>query len=855
MQQPTPMSEPPPEFTDFFRALWNKDPFSWQKALAHRVLAQADDAPETLTGQSVPPWPDAVALPTASGKTACMDVAVFALAAQASRLDSDQPITAPRRIFLVVDRRVIVDEAHERAQRLARKLKAAQQGILKAVADNLRRIAHGATTGFEEEPPLAVHALRGGMYRSEAWARSPLQPTIVASTVDQLGSRLLFRAYGRSGSGAWPIYAALAANDSLVLLDEAHCAQPFLQTLQAVRLYQGPRWAQEPLRRSFYPVVMSATPPPGLKDVFRDESDEGRDPDHELGRRQLASKPARLKPIPKARGDAATVELAKALARHALDLRSDQRRAIVVFANRVATARETCRRLSGCEDVMAILLTGRMRAVDKDAAVRRLKELQLDAGASKDRQLQASIIVVATQTLEVGADLDFDGLVTECASLDALRQRFGRLNRMGRRIAAKAAILIRADQAKPKRGDDDPIYGKALTNTWKWLHAHANDDGDVDVGIAHLDGLMKGEESPGDINAPSRDAPVMLPAHVDCWVQTAPEPQPSPDVALFLHGPREGAPDVQVCWRADLDLASEEAGRYALESLTLCPPSSTETLPVPIGLFKRWLAGEEAEDTSGDVEGAPSNNSPEGTRYAPEEGDGSHRAGWRVVRWHGARTDPKDITSNPADIRPGDTVVIPTTHAGSPLPRGDLPAEASDRPATLDVGDAAHRIARAKPILRLHPALVDVWPETLTAKATARSLLNDLDQSYDEDPDEVARAVCRLLAELATTDTPLPVPCSWLPRAARELQREFSSLRRVRRECRLVGPHSLILAGRRRVATLAQEADSFRDEGDEGDEASSGTSHRDGRPVPLRAHLSGVETVSRRRRRDAANRQ
>ncbi|MYH28497.1 MAG: hypothetical protein F4137_06480 [Acidobacteria bacterium] len=160
-----------------------------------------------------------------------MDVAVFALAAQASRLDSDQPITAPRHIFLVVDRRVIVDEAHERAQRLARKLRVAQQGILRAVADNLRRIAHGATTGFAEEPPLAVYVLRGGMYRSEAWARSPLQPTIVASTVDQLGSRLLFRAYGRSGSGAWPIYAALAANDSLVLLDEAHCAQPFLQTL------------------------------------------------------------------------------------------------------------------------------------------------------------------------------------------------------------------------------------------------------------------------------------------------------------------------------------------------------------------------------------------------------------------------------------------------------------------------------------------------------------------------------------------------------------------------------------------------------------------------------------------------
>ena len=143
------------DFPEFFTALWSNRPFCWQKELAERVLereaASADlpgvDAPSGSCGATPSSWPDAIALPTASGKTACMDVALFALAVQASRLNSGQPITAPRRIFFVVDRRVIVDEAHERAHRLAKNLAQAEGGILKAVADDLRRIAHGATAG------------------------------------------------------------------------------------------------------------------------------------------------------------------------------------------------------------------------------------------------------------------------------------------------------------------------------------------------------------------------------------------------------------------------------------------------------------------------------------------------------------------------------------------------------------------------------------------------------------------------------------------------------------------------------------------------------------------------------------
>src|SRR5262249_25654719 len=51
------------------------------------------------------------------------------------------------------------------------------------------------------------------------------------------------------------------------------------------------------------------------------------------------------------------------------------------------------------------------------------------------------VAVVATQTIEVSLNLDFDTIVSEPAPLEALAQRFGRVNRKGRVREAPVYVL------------------------------------------------------------------------------------------------------------------------------------------------------------------------------------------------------------------------------------------------------------------------------------------------------------------------------------------------------------------------------------------------------------------------------
>jgi CRISPR-associated endonuclease/helicase Cas3 len=681
------------QFDAFFHELWGYESFPWQQRLARQVCK----------GQ----WPSFIDLPTASGKTACLDIAVFALAVQASQPPAQR--TAGRRIFFVVNRRVIVDEANARANRISARLRAAlnddrPESVLRQVAGALREIS-----GDIDAPPLDVALLRGGIYRDNRWARSITQPTIITGTIDQIGSRLLFRGYGVSDA-ARSIHAALIAQDSVLLLDEAHISRPFAQTLEAIQSYRGHRWATQPLSTPFTFVQMTATPEQSEGELFRLDAADREHPT--LAARRNAPKLAKLLIAEKAKGknaNATTEALAEILADEARALLSEDRRTVAIIVNRIATARAVDERLrrekpaSGTDNEPQIhLAIGRMRPIDRDALTAAIQDR---VGPDARTTVTAPLFVVATQCLEVGADFDFDAVVSECASLDSLRQRFGRLNRTGRPIEAAGRVVIRADQVA---AHDDPVYGSALSKTWDWLQSVASND-TVDFGIASMEAMLDGAQL-SELLSPRICAPVMFPAYVDAWAQTSPPPSPDPDVTLFLHGPQRGEPDVNVCWRADLPAAQEDTWT---QIVSLCPPSSPECMPVPIGIVRAWLAKRPtSDDERSDTLGArtPADDEPRANNQVPRI----------ALAWRGP-SESKLIRDPRKEIRPGDTLVLAVAAGGwsifghIPDAQPD-PARVDKHPvndeilARVDKGEQAYLQSHDRAILRLTSLRMKHWP-------------------------------------------------------------------------------------------------------------------------------------------------
>ncbi|WP_419840755.1 type I-U CRISPR-associated helicase/endonuclease Cas3 [Candidatus Poriferisodalis sp.] len=573
--------------------MYEREPFPWQSRLAQKVH---DDGA----------WPLEIGVPTGLGKTACLDIAVWWLASQA-HLEPTQR-TAPTRIWWCVNRRLLVDSTAKHARRLTCLLREgdssahdhAAQRALCSVRDRLC-----ALSALPEAPPLQVVQLRGGM--SSERPRDPSQPAIVLSTIPMYGSRLLFRGYGSSRSMR-PIDAAMAGTDSLVLIDEAHLAQHLRDLVPALKDC-APRVEELWTSGRSGPQIVSLTATGDVGDG-RFDLDEADREHPEVRRRLHARKPLTLRVPLSGKPERHLADEAKALLAAA-----GRPVSCVVFANTPATARAVytelvARRKSAGDRVL--LLTGRAR--EEDAAVVRSQILDAAHGAPSERPNVArehSLVVVATQTLEVGADVDFEFLVTEQCGVRALTQRLGRLNRLGR-FDGSRAVYVHLESARARKPDTGwPVYGPEPDHVLRRLE-QAQSIGDesgneIDMSPHAISAVLgEAEDDPGR-------APEVLPALLWEWVKTTTPPPGEAPVEPYFSGIQDQNRSVSVIWRCHVPVPGER----------LWPrPRDAEAIDVPIWELRSALEDQQL------------------TRLTPDR-----------LSVEAVGTD---------ELRPGDSVVLPT---------------------------------------------------------------------------------------------------------------------------------------------------------------------------------------------------
>ena len=672
-----------PTFAEFYRAINKREPFPWQARLASEV-ANTDR------------WPEEVGVPTGLGKTACLEIAVWWLASQANRKPVER--TAPTRIWWVVNRRLLVDSTAQHAEAIANALSKPEsvdlvgqaREVVAYVGNRLRSLS-----ADRDAAPLDVIRLRGGI--ASRTPTDPSRPTVLLCTLPMYGSRLLFRGYG---STLRAVDAAMAGTDSLVLLDEAHLT-PHLRALIPA-LAECTSGAQPILcdaRSGTRVVTLTATGDTALGARFElDEADEA----NSIVRQRLdAAKPLDLQVV--------NVDSARHLSDAALGLIRDAPTpaSCVVFTNTPKTARETfghLQKLTAEGTAEVLLLTGLTREREAERIRARILDPVHGMPATRDDVArERHLIVVATQTLEVGADIDAEYLVSEGCGIRALTQRLGRLNRIGRYAHARASY-VHLPPPKSRRGIGSaapgsrtwPVYGEEPAHVLKRLQDACGRDR---TGIVNLSPSRVARVLGPPRDVPER-APEVLPGILWEWTKTTTPPDGEAPVEPYFSGITGAQYSVSLIWRVHVP---EDGQR-------LWPrPTDREAVDVAIGEVRAALADNHCRRLAAD----------------------------------GVTVE----TTTGGDLRPGDQIVLPTD-------RGLLDAFGWNPDASGPVLD----VSLSSQGLPLDARAIDrLCGVSLGALIhTALGIAND---DEDIDPDEQLEAVEAVLNALRA----VPSPSGWVP--------------------------------------------------------------------------------------------
>lgn len=511
------------EFSDRFRALTGNPPFPWQTALYAELLAG-------------PPFRSSCDLPTGLGKTFIIGIWLLALAERA-RLGILGGF--PRRLVYVVNRRTVVDQSTEVAEKLRVAL---SDPALAEVCENLASLPARTLDPDDPErrplPPLAISTLRGEFADNAEWRDDPARPAIVVGTVDMIGSRLLFSGYGR-GRNTRPLHAGFLAQDVLLVHDEAHLEPAFQQLLETI---VGEQQRCDEYHR-MHVLALTAT-----------------QRDARSGAASILSAADRIDPVVALRLDAS-----KALKFHCADSNGiaekvadlalaykDSSTAILIFLRKLDDLEKVAERLrkAGCKENVQ-KLTGTMRGYERECLLKEGGIFARFYPQSKAMHKQGAVYLLCTSAGEVGIDMSADHMVCDVTPFDSMAQRFGRVNRFGGRSAQIDIVYEEADaSAKAKKNPAGEEYQERCRRTLDLIRKLPNHNASP-AALAALD--------PVERATTFTPCPVILPATdilFDAWALTTIRDLPGrPPVDDWLHGIAEWqAPETYVAWREEVEL-------------------------------------------------------------------------------------------------------------------------------------------------------------------------------------------------------------------------------------------------------------------------------------------------------------
>lgn len=550
------MTTPPfPTFDEFFQIISEGfRPYLWQNELAEQATA----------GE----WPDQIEVPTGLGKTGSIVAAVYALARQ---VQLGNTRTHPQRIFHVVDRKNIVDQTGHLIRAMAKRI---NEAVTSEPLWPVRR-ALAALCGDGDTVPVETATIHSESERGLSWLRAT-GCVVVSCTTHQFVSRLLMRGYGVS-TGTRPIHAGLTGIDSLVLLDEPHLSTPAISTIRDVIRLQASAETPLPLP-PLHLTLVGATIPPNSEAADAVSDREPRvlrcnpatesQANAEAARRFGAIKPLHLIES-RSVSDSAYAKTMVTAARAAI---GGGHTRVAVVCNTVALAQQVFTELqSEPLRLPARLLTSRFRSYERT-----------ELGATPPG------ITVSTQVIEVGADLNFDTLITEAAPWQSLVQRFGRLNRDGHLLDSSAVMVHSVDSHRKSTGfvynSDSITEAVAALCQERDTNVSQGHSPELDVSTQGIERIQA--RHPELAHYPRPRVATLHSALIPALTSTRPAPKPDIKVEAFISGPdHKNVGEVSVAWRS-----------HPLET-TAASPLPGEFVSVPLGTLRSLLQTDRRNDT------------------------------------------------------------------------------------------------------------------------------------------------------------------------------------------------------------------------------------------------------------------